>query len=461
MLFLLAAATIMMTFSGCTDKEDKNNKIKLYVGHWPRNQETRKAMERDSILEKIKRDYEQKYPHVEVITNNYYLYNPDTFEDMARENRLPAFLDVYFTEVSEIIDSGYAADITDELRNNGLLDKLSPDMLELVSYDNGKICGIPSYIYAQGLVINKEIFRQAGLVLEDGTPMIPRTYEELGEVSKIIREKTGKAGFCIPISENCGGWVFMNIAWSYGVEFEEQEADGSWRAVFNSEECKNALSYVYDLKWKYDALPHKITLGLEDYKKTFAEGNVAMAIFEPGAVESFVKDYGMNKDDIYFAKLPAGPEGRYTQIGGGVRMFFAGTTPEQNDAAIKWLMMEGYTPNITPEIEEILRRNYEHRVTTGGIIMPKELLGVWRSDERDAKMEEILADYANVEAKNYEDYYDFTGMTLRTEEPVCCQQLYSVLDNVIYNVITDPNVNMDVLLSEATEKFQTTYLDKK
>ncbi len=35
------------------------------------------------------------------------------------------------------------------------------------------------------------------------------------ETAKVIREKTGKAGYALPTINNQGGWHFMNIAWSW------------------------------------------------------------------------------------------------------------------------------------------------------------------------------------------------------------------------------------------------------
>ena len=78
----------------------------------------------------------------------------------------------------------------------------------------------------------------------------------------------------------------------------------------------------------------------------------------------------------------------------------------------------------------------------------------------NAKMKEILADYANVDMKNFEDYYDFKGVTLSPEEPVCCQQLYEVLGGVIREVLENENADIDALTEEAVNYFQTTYLDK-
>ena len=453
---LMAAILSIGALCSCgTPKDD--GRVKLEVGDWVK----KTATDEDKKIwaDKLER-FKKQYPDIDVIEGNTYQYDVKTFNARAAAGQLPTFLEIVYTEIPIIRSGGYAADITKALKNNDLLDKINPEMLAIITDEDGKICGLPKYAYAQGLVINKKLFKEAGLVDESGKPKVPQTWEELGEYSKIIREKTGTAGFVMPTTDNCGGWIFMNMAWSYGTNFEELQKDGKWKAVFDSPECREALKYVYDLRWKYNALPDDKVLNYEGYIKTFGSGQAAMTIADPGQVTPFVQKYGMDKDDIYFAKLPAGPKGRYVQMGGGIKAFFSKNTDEQNDAGVKWLMMDGVTPYITPDVEQNIRNTCQQTIDNGGVVFPKELFSMWQSDERDEKIEQIYADYANVDMSNYEEYMDFTGVILRPEETACCQQLYSVLDGAIQEILTNQNADIDALVKTAVSDFQQNHLDK-
>ena len=79
------------------------------------------------------------------------------------------------TEIQMLRNNGYTADITQGLKDNGLLDKINPEILDLMTDENGKICGLPSSAYTQGLVINKQLFTDAGLVDAEGNPLYPQT----------------------------------------------------------------------------------------------------------------------------------------------------------------------------------------------------------------------------------------------------------------------------------------------
>lgn len=453
--FMLAGLMLAGAACGCGGKKADDGKIQMEVAQWP--DETQP--DRIEIWKKDAANFEAKYPNIDVIEGNTYGYDPETFAIKANANQLPSYIDTYFTEIKQMIAAGQVTDITDALKENGLYDALNPDMLALCSDENGRVYGFPKEAYTQGLFINKELFAKAGLVNEDGTPKVPQTWQELAEYAQIIKEKTGVAGFALPTTGNCGGWIFMNIAWSFGVEFEEQQSDGSWKAVFDTPQFKNAVQFVKDLRFKYNVLPDNKVLDLEEYRKMFGTGQVAMQISSPDALGTMVRKYGFDKDNAYMARVPAGDAGRYAQMGGGITIFGKENTPEETDAAIKWLMFRGRTPEITEEVEETLHQSYQDSLDIGSVVYPKEFFSIWTDAERTKKDQEIRAGYANVEMKNFEDYASFEGVTIRPEESACCQQLYAVLDGVIQAVITDQNSDIDQLTKTAVNDFQKNHLD--
>jgi len=429
-----------------------DGKIVVEVGRWPNETQTA-ALER---YERYKQEFEAENPNIKIVPNTY-TYDTKTFTVKASAGQLPTLYDTYFTEADMIIKNGYAADISKSLEDTGLMYSLNPDVLGVVSDDNGKVFGFPYSVYAQGLVINKELFVRSGLVNADGSVMIPQTYEELAEYASIIKEKTGVSGFALPTTNNCGGWHLVNLAWSNGVKFEEQNADGKWEATFDSENFRETLRYIHDLKWNRDVLPVNSVIDATELFKIFGTGQTAMIIANSSTLDEFVVKYGMDKDNIVMAKLPAGTEGRYSQMGGNFWAFSSTATTEQIEAGLKWLQFTGYNPVID---EEATRETNKERLDEGKIIFPKELFSVWQDEKRKADVERINAEYANVDMANYQDYYDFGGVTLKPEVEKCCQELYSVLDSVVQEVFSNKNVNIEELSSKAANNFQVNYLDK-
>ena len=123
-------------------------------------------------------------------------------------------------------------------------------------------------------------------------------------------------------------------------------------------------------------------------------------------------------------------------------------------------MLEGYTPFITEEVEANLREDYSKAAAKGKIVFPAEIFPMWKSEERDAKMAEILADYTNVNMEDYADYIGFEDVTMKPEPARCAQELYSILDKAVQEIFTNENADIEKLTVESLKDFQVNHLDK-
>lgn len=221
----------------------------------------------------------------------------------AASGQLPDLYLTWFTEIDKIVSAGYAADITETLEKNEVLDTINPDLLAEVESD-GKYYGIPKSAYSMSMMYNVNLFKEAGLVDENGVPIFPQTWDELAQTAVTIKEKTGKPGFFFPTTSNHGGWMFTNIARSFGAEFEEQQEDGSWKAVFDSPEAVAALEYIKDLRWTYDVLPENTLGDLNDFANMYGTDQVAMGLCHLNMTKSIVTSTGMSKDNFAVSTIP-------------------------------------------------------------------------------------------------------------------------------------------------------------
>lgn len=449
----LAAVTLAAATAGCGGNGEVEGKINIKVGRWPDDTDKKALATRNELRDK----FQEANPDINVIGDTY-KYDTKTFTMKASAGQLPNLFQTGFTEVNQIIAAGYCADITEQAKAHGYIDALNPMLLDFVTKD-GKIYGLPTDAYAIGLYINKNIFREAGLLDEDGMPIVPDTYEEFAETCKVIKEKTGKAGFILPTTNNCGGWIFMNIAWAFGTDFCEQGEDGKWKSTFDTQEARDALQYVKDLKWKYDAFLPDTVIDQDGMYKYFGSEQGAM-IFANPALEWFPTSYGTEIDSLYVTRMPEGPAGRFTQMGGNLWMFSANSTPEQIDAGMTWLEYTGFAPVMTEEQLETTELSYKEQREKGNIVIDQEAFATWSNGERMKQNLELRAKYTNVDHRNYEGYYGFEGVTIKPEPVACCQQLYAILDKAIQEVMTNENADVDALISQASEDYQVNHLDK-
>lgn len=449
---VLAAFMLAGAFTGCGKKQTSSEQVKLTIGGWPKPETNKKKYEDyQTKLEKFK----ESHPDIEVETDEYG-YNIEQFMARTASGMNPDLFSVPLTEPQKLISTGYIRDITKELSVRGFDNALNNQVKEAVSKD-GKMYGVPYNTYMMGLLCNVEMFKQAGLVDENGVPKYPQTYKELAETAKVLKEKTGQAGFSIPANSTFGGWMLINIAWSNGVKFMEKGENGKWKATFNTPEMYETMQYISDLRWKYDVLPNAVLSGYTDVMKLFGVNQAAMIMHSDVDLETFTKEYKMNKDSISYTILPAGNKGRCAQLGGAAYLMSEGLSEKQVNAALDWLELLGVGAKMTDEVLAGKESELKSLADDGEIIV-KPLLQTWTNKEYNDEINKIYDKYTNVDSKFWDA--DQSKVTLKQEEPASCQQLYEILTSVMQAVLTDKNANIPSLVEDAQTRFQKDYLDK-
>lgn len=456
---LMATTLVVSALAGCSggktvsDKDEQGRTV-ISVGNWPSSES-----EYLTNITRQRTEFENDNPTM-AITPDTWGFDLSTFYSKASSGQLPTLYYSNPTETALISSGGYYTDLTEGLKRAGYEGKFNEGVLKTVTR-NGEIVSFPTAAYSIGIVCNIELFEQAGLMNDDGTPMQPETWEELAEFGVKIKEATGKNGFMIPTMNNCGGWMFTPIAWSYGVEFMKEE-DGKYTATFNSEEMVNALQYISDLKWKYNIFGDNNLIDIDEYNKQFALGNVGMIMASQTVTDSLYK-YEMDNDKIGMIAVPAGPAKHVTLMGGYQATVKNGSTEDQVDVAIKWLEKTGKGINaLSDNDKENLEISYQTKVKDGKLIGLKGLSVFSEEVESVRFTNEMIDKYANIDlnhVKLYNDSLTDTSIELQAEEPKCAQELYAKLDGVIQEILTNKDADIKALVEKANKEFQSDYLN--
>lgn len=453
---VMAVLLMVGMLAGCgTDTSDKNEKGQtvISVGNWPTNDGTKLE-----ILEKRKALFEEMNPDAVIEPDNWE-FDRRTFYAKAAGGQLPTVYLAGFTEMPEIISTGYSADISKALKKHGYEGMFNESVLNAVS-DGEKILAFPTSTYALGLALNTELFDAAGLLEEDGTPKQPKDWNELTEFAVKIKEATGKAGIVMPTAENYGGWYFTMVAWSFGADFMEKDENGKWKATFNTPEVAEALQWYKDLKWKYDVLPSNVLVTKDELYKSFGVGNAAM-LFAGGGIPSTVVKYGMTPEQLGMMAIPAGPKRHVTLLGGDVQAINAEATDDQIDAAIRWLETE-HSYELTDEYKKTTEDNIKLQLEENRLV-GIHTLSVWNEDAPSLKWyKEYLNEKSNANPNHVRLYNEFVAnptCEIQAEEPVCCQELYAILDGCIQEVLSNKDADVTAILEKANKDFQMNYLD--
>ena len=457
---ILSASLAVTALAGCGNKNDRteDGRIKITIGDAPDKNTDPKGYstweESANAFMKLNSDI--------ALEAEPWAYDVQSFISRAEGGTLPTLFKVHFTEGKKIVEFDYSADVTSFMKDNGDYDKLNDVMMKNITDEDGHVKLIPANVYTLGVVMNMKLMRQAGLVNEDDSPIVPETFEQLAEMAKTVTEKTGAAGFVFPTTGNGGGWLFSDISWAYGGELEKQDENGKWIAALDEEPVVNAMQWLKDMKWKHNCMPANTLLSNADTMKMVGTDQAAMAIAHPGQFGQLVANYGMDLNDIAMVKIPAGPAKRVTLMGGSYYAIANNATEDQIAATMKYLKFKGVTTELTDDVREDIERevksNYDQKKTAVGI----RDLSIWNDNSEVEKFEQEMNDkYRNVPVNHVESYNDKTGVEYHTEVEACAQEMYSLLDEVIQKVLSEKDSDCKALLNDANYKFQKNFLDNE
>ena len=452
----MAAAMAAGAVSGCSGSggdKDAQGRTTISVGNWP----SKEGTELDTFNAR-KAAFEENNPDV-VVEPDTWAFELKTFYAKAAGGQLPTVYLTHYTEMPQIMEAGYSADITDALSSRGYDGKFNQKILDVVSKD-GRVYAFPYEAYILGLACNTELMEAAGLMEEDGTPKQPKDWYELADFAVKIKEATGKAGFVFPSSGNNGGWIFMPVAWSFGVDFMEQDENGAWKATFNTPEAAEALQYIKDLKWKYDVLPSNTLIDGTEYYKTFATGNAGILI-AAGDIPRRLTQYGMQPDQVGMMAMPEGPQRYVTLLGGNVYCVSNEATEEQIDASLRWIETTS-SYNATDDYKTNTDKDINTKLEEGQLIGIKSMSPWSEQAESLTYLNNLIDEKANSNpnhVKLYNEFVENCPAEIQAEEPVCAQELYGILDSCIQEVMTDENADCAAILEKANSDFQQNYLD--
>lgn len=457
LLAVAMAAVMTVGLAGCGEKES-NGKTEITIGGLPTERTTQDAAWYDLTQKNIE-EFQKLYSDCEIIPDSY-TFNAKDFMTKAAGGDLPNILSIAPTELKNIVKNNYVLDITEFAKKYGYYDAFDSKYSKLYESD-GKWYGIAdsSSLYNMGIIYNIKLFEQAGLIDENGLPKYPQTWDELAQTAKTIKDKTGKAGFALATSSNYGGWHFLNILWDYGAEIMKKD-NGKWVATFASKEGTAALQYIKDLKWKYDVLQDELITDVMGTGRMLSTNDAAMIMGQKSMVNIYHNSYEADVKNIAMSKLPAGPAGRYSQMSGNIYVFSKDSTPEQIDYCFKWLDFLGNGVNVTDEIKQKWEESYKVGQEKGSLVGVKSS-SIWKSEERINAELDIQKKYATVESKFFDDYINGEGVEYRFEPEKCVQQLYSVLDSALQEVLTNKDADCAAVLEKAQYDFQHNYLDKE
>lgn len=189
---------------------------------------------------------------------------------------------------------------------------------------DGKSFGLPWYLSTSITIYNQELLQQAGI------SQPPTTYEELAQVAKQVKDKTGKYAFFVTVVPEDSAEVLQSM-----VQMGVTLLDDQGKAAFNTPEGKAAFQYWTDL-YQQGLLPKEVlTQGHRRAIDLYQAGETALLTTGP----QFLKTIATNAPAIAQASSVA-PQitGKTNKKNVAVMNLVIPRNTDQPDAALKFAL---------------------------------------------------------------------------------------------------------------------------
>lgn len=434
------------------------NKIELTIGFWPEAASTKDV----AMYNSWKQRFEEENPEY-TIKGMPYTYSTETVGSKFTTGSLPDVWQTWFTEPEKLKDRNIIRPITSQLSSLGWDEMMDEEMKQTITFDN-EIYGVPRDGYGLGLLINKRILGENGLLPEtssgvysiyngDGSPAYPTAWQEVYEMSNTIVNENGDVakGFMMYSANKNGGWVFSNIAWNFGATLEVEE-NGKIKANLASQASINALELIKEMAVD-GLLQEKISCVYNDWYSNIKE-KVAMAVVGSDVLQQAALQGSCDMNDLAFVPMPTGDNSHHYSLYGGTPFVFTkGVSDKKVEGILKFFDYIGRSPSTSENNMLAKKEGYEVAKEKGQPILPTIM--PWKNKEHLEAAKELEDKYINVDMTDYSPFFDSIEENKHTEEPYNAQEMYEALDTALQSVFSyKENANCKSLLETASQTLQ-------
>ena len=299
----IMAATMLVTMAGCNKKASNDvTTITMWTG----------GTSSKSVVEKLVSEFNNTIGKENNIFFDYVVKEGDMSQQIELALASDQAPDIFFGgNVLKLADNGDVAALEDIPEAKELLEKY-PFYLEASNGVAGKHYCLAHCTNTQGLIYNKDMFKAAGIVDENGEAKPPKTLKELRECASKLTDKSKRQfGIIFPAKWASFYWVdISNNSMPSSGRLQYDPVSGK----YDFEALRPMLETVMGIKNDETCYPGADGLDNDAARARFAEGNIGMKFSVSWDVGVF-NDQFPAKFDWGVAPIPVADENnRYKQL---------------------------------------------------------------------------------------------------------------------------------------------------
>lgn len=224
--------------------------------------------------EELIKEYSKKN-NIEI---NYQLFNWDQLKDKivtsVAANDAPSITWGLGEWYGEFSNMGALADLSSFWDDYADKDKYYENVIDALSTD-GKLQALPNYIAPRALVYHKDLLKDAGY----NEP--PKTWDDLLDMAKSVKEKTGKYAFSIAGTGDRAPQELASFIFQNGLEIADRLDEGNYRNTWqdnevNLKKATEVFQFYKELLTNQVIDPNAAVGGWEELDTNFGLGKYVM-----------------------------------------------------------------------------------------------------------------------------------------------------------------------------------------
>jgi len=397
----------------------------------PKEATTTTAVVRRSVFE----GFEKANPGIRVVNAGGLDLVGDTADNtflmsMAGDTS-PDIFYVNFRQYYTFLQQGFCRPLDDLMvQDPEIAQRINPAVRKVLTSFDGKTYAIPFFQVAVALYYRKDFFLDVGL--DPSKP--PRTWREFYEdARRLTTSKRFGFEFSTP-----PGYQWQNIAYQAGGEIVAPDASGKWKSLVASPENATAVDFYRKL-----VLPQRgpngevippVAANSSDLTDDVNKGKTAMWFSYTNDV--LLASSELSPSVVGIAAVPAGPGGQRNEVNAGMWAISSRVTDPKRLQAC-WRFIQFFAG------DEAARINTQKCVELG---LGNQVNPTWLKK----------FGYTDLLAQVDQSYVEASESAFKTGHPEPygknCQQVYSVLDDLLDRARLQPDVPAMTILKQAEKE---------